>query len=162
MIDEKFWSIIKKMKWSKDFNNERISTLIEQGEYGNKEIMFDFLNKYNEKFNRIYEYASSLIDTGYDEFLDEDEEGRHDLMNLLYNIIGYGEKDYNSVFKNKQNFFKYKKKSKGFFNFSFDLLKREKYNKDRENKNILKNKNIKNLKNLNSSNNILNINMDFI
>jgi len=69
---------------------------------------------------------------------------------------------YNSVFNNKQNLLKYKRKGKGFFNFSFDNLKREKYNKEMENKKKLKNKNIKKLKNLNSSNNILDIDMNYI
>jgi len=158
MIDKKFWSIIKKMEWNKDFNDKRISMFIKQKKYGDIKTMVSFLDEYYKKENNLYIYINKINESEYEKYLGASDDG---LGDIISHIIGNGENVYKSVFNNKKNFLKYKNSYKEKFSYSFnDFLTKFQNFKEKE----TKTKEIKNFKNnqINSMNNETNINMEFI
>jgi len=63
--DKKFWEFIKKTKWTKDYNYNRIKKEIKEEKYFKKEEKEEYEEKYLEKYNILYKIAILLSKKEY-------------------------------------------------------------------------------------------------
>ena len=90
------------MEWTKDNNDKRISKEIKNKVYGNKDRMIRFHILYQEKYDIISDIAyNKMTDKEYEKYIDQSDGG---LSDVLANVMGMGEKTYNSVIKKHSNF----------------------------------------------------------
>lgn len=105
MVDDKFWDIIDKCEWKKDFNYDRIGQFLQKNFSPQELILFSL--KVREKTSNLYKVADnsdafSNVRTGGDGFSD-----------CVNHVVGSGRQAYNKCIK-EPDFFARFAKSGGF------------------------------------------------
>ena len=121
MNDTIFWAIIGKMGWSDDHDDKRISKEVKSQIYGDKERMTKFLEIYNEKEKTLFDIAHKMTDSEYKKYINESDDG---LWDVVSNVIGLGQKHYNSIIKKHSNFKGIKRIEN--FSYSFQIIEKMK------------------------------------
>jgi len=102
--DKKFWEFIKKTKWTKDYNYNRIKKEIKEEKYFKKEEKEEYEEKYLEKYNILYKIAILLSKKEYQKYINQSDDG---LSDLISNVIGNGQEHFDKVIKDYKKFKNY-------------------------------------------------------
>jgi len=118
LTDKDFWKIIEDMKWSTDFNYNRIQEEIKSGKFGDKGYMLAI----DDKFQTLKKELKIAIDEqlkkqelSYSDVIDKGDDGLDDLCS---SIIGFGKKIYTKSLK----YPKFAGKQNGTESFSYSFL----------------------------------------